>query len=194
MRVAIVKYNAGNTGSVSNALNRLGIEPVITDAPAEIKSADRVIFPGVGEASTAMTYLIETGLDQIFRSLKQPVLGICLGMQLLCEHSEENDTECLGIIPGNVKRLPDDRLKAPHMGWNTTNGMRGPLFDGVDDETYFYFIHGYFVEATEAATGRCTYGESFTAAVQKDNFYGVQFHPEKSGAAGERLLANFLNL
>ena len=194
MRVAIVKYNAGNTGSVSNALNRLGIEPVITDAPAEITSADRVIFPGVGEASTAMTYLIETGLDQVFRSLKQPVLGICLGMQLLCEHSDENDTECLGIIPGNVKRFPDDRLKVPHMGWNTTNGMQGPLFDGVDEDTYFYFIHGYFVEATEAATARCTYGKGFTAAVQKDNFYGVQFHPEKSGAAGERLLANFLNL
>jgi len=194
MRVAIIKYNAGNTGSVRNALTRLGIEPVITDVPDEIVSAERVIFPGVGEASTAMKYLVETGLDRVFSSLTQPVLGICLGMQLMCEYSEENDTKCLGLIPGRVTRFSGVELKVPHMGWNTTHDLRGPVFAGMDEGTYFYYIHGYFVKSTGAMTASCTYGEAFAAAIQKDNFFGVQFHPEKSGAAGERLLKNFLNL
>jgi imidazole glycerol-phosphate synthase subunit HisH len=194
VRVAIVKYNAGNTASVANALRRLGVEPVITDDPEELRLANKVIFPGVGEASTAMAHLRDRRLDEVIGSLTQPVLGICLGMQLLCAHSEENDSDCLGLIPDNVLRFAGDGLKVPHIGWNSIDDLRGPLFEGVPGGSYVYFVHGYYVENGEATTATCSYGPTFSAAVELGNFHAVQFHPEKSGAAGEKILSNFLNL
>ncbi len=208
MKTAIIKYNAGNIQSVLNALERLGVEAILTDDPVEFRSADRVIFPGVGEASTAMRYLRERGLDAVIRSLTQPVLGICLGMQLLGEHSEEKDTECLGIVPARVRRLPNfdqngERLKVPHVGWNTavpytsdrvtqsypvTNGR----FDHLPENPFFYFVHSFAMELNEATIAQTEYGIPFSSAVQWRNFYGVQFHPEKSAGAGEQLLRNFL--
>ena len=210
LKTAIIKYNAGNIQSVVNALQRLGVEAILTDDPAEIRSAERVIFPGVGEASTAMQYLRERGLDEVIRALEQPVLGICLGMQLLGTHSEENDTVCLGIVPAGVKKLTGltptgERLKVPHVGWNTivasqndglnwsqpaTNG----LLDGLSLNSYFYFVHSFAMELNEATIAKTAYGEAFSSAVQWRNFYGVQFHPEKSAEAGEQLLGNFLGL
>lgn len=192
--VAIVKYNAGNTASVSNALRRIGVDPVITDDPEVLRTAEKVIFPGVGEASTAMAHLRERRLDEVIRSLTQPVLGICLGMQLLCAHSEENDSGCLGLIPDNVRRFAGDGLKVPHIGWNSIDDLRGPLFEGVPEGSYVYFVHGYYVEKGDAATATCTYGTAFSAAIELGNFHAVQFHPEKSGAIGERILGNFLKL
>ncbi len=194
MKVAIVKYNAGNIASVQNALGRLGIESEVTDDADILSGADKVIFPGVGEASTAMQYLYERGLDTVIKSLTQPVLGICLGMQLLCSHSEENDTACLGIFPNKVKRFVSDDLKIPHMGWNTISNLRQPIFAGADEDSYVYFVHGYYVEMSDESTAMCNYGINFAAAIQNENFYAVQFHPEKSGAVGERILENFLNL
>ena len=194
MRVAIVKYNAGNTASVANALKRLGVEPVVTDAADELRSADRVIFPGVGEASTAMQYLRAHGLDTTVKMLTQPVLGICLGMQLLSSHSEENDTDCLGIFPNKVKRFVSDNFKVPHMGWNTISHLQEPMFAGVDENAYVYFVHGYYVETSDEAIAMCCYGLDFATAIRHENFYAVQFHPEKSGVVGERILENFLNL
>ncbi len=194
MKVAIIKYNAGNTASVSNALERIGVEPVISDDPEILRSADRVIFPGVGEASTAMDYLRERGLDVVIRSLRQPVLGICLGMQLMCRSSEENETECLGIFPLAVRKFADRALKVPHIGWNTITDLSSPLFDGLGHDRYVYFVHGYYVECGEQANATCTYGETFSAAINDSNFYGVQFHPEKSGRVGSRILENFLEL
>lgn len=194
MKVAIVKYNAGNTASVANALRRLGVEPVITDDAEVLRAADKVIFPGVGEASTAMGYLRERGLDDTIRSLKQPVLGICLGMHLLCESSEENETECLGILPHRVRRFSHESLKVPHMGWNTISGVGSDLFAGFDEGEHFYFVHGYFVEPGDETIAICSYGEEFSAGVAHENFYAVQFHPEKSGVAGELLLENFLKI
>lgn len=194
MKVAIVKYNAGNVASVQNALGRLGVESVVSDDADVLRRADKVIFPGVGEASTAMRYLRERNLDDVIKSLTQPVLGICLGMQLLCLHSEENDTKCLGIFPNRVKRFADANLKVPHMGWNTISGLRLPLFAEVADGSYAYFVHGYYVETSENSAASCEYGADFAAAIQKANFYAVQFHPEKSGVAGTRILENFLNL
>lgn len=192
MKVAVVRYNAGNTGSVTNALRRLGIEPLVTSDAGELRSADRVIFPGVGEASSAMRSLRANGLDRVLPALKQPVLGICLGMQLLCESSEENSTRCLGIVPAKVRRFEPAGLKVPHMGWNTIEGLSGPLFNGVAEGSYVYFVHGYFVEDCAAASARCEYGVTFTAALRMKNFYATQFHSEKSGPVGERILANFL--
>ena len=194
MRTAIIRYNAGNTASVANALKRIGVEPVITDEASLLRSADNVIFPGVGEASSAMRYLRERRLDDTIRSLKQPVLGICLGMQLLCVSSEENATTCLGLVPYRVRQFRPGELKVPHMGWNTVSEFRSPLFNGINEDEYFYFVHGYFVEHNRHVAAACTYGEKFTAAIALENFYGVQFHPEKSGDAGRRLLENFLNL
>lgn len=194
MRVAIVKYNAGNTASVVNALDRLGVEPMVTDDPEGLRSADKVIFPGVGEASTAMKYLCERGLDSVIRSLTQPVLGICLGMQLMCESSEENDTECLGIMPHRVRRFESDILKIPHIGWNRISELDSRLFLGVENDERVYFVHGYYVETGEDTTATCVYGHRFSAAVSRDNFHAIQFHPEKSGAVGERILENFLKL
>lgn len=195
MKTAIIKYNAGNIQSVLNALERLGVAAILTDDPAEIRSAERVIFPGVGEASTAMRYLRERGLDEVIRSLTQPVLGICLGMQLLGKHSEENDTECLGIVPARVRKLPSGAgLKVPHVGWNTMQFTDNQLFENLPQTPFFYFVHSFAMELHEATIAQTDYGEAFSSAVQWRNFYGVQFHPEKSAAAGEQLLRNFLNL
>ncbi len=194
MKVAIVKYNAGNTAAVANALERLGVEPVITDDGVTLRGADRVIFPGVGEASTAMAYLQELGLDEVIPSLKQPVLGICLGMQLLCESSEENDTRCLGVFPYRVRKFSSERVKVPHVGWNTIDVADSPLFGGMTGDQYVYFVHGYYVETGEQTTATCTYAELFSAGIGHANFYGVQFHPEKSGAVGQLILENFLRL
>lgn len=194
MNVAIVKYNAGNTASVVNAFRRLGVEPVVTGDPQELASADKVIFPGVGEASTAMEYLKANGLDETIRALRQPFLGICLGMHLLCEVTEENDAECLGLIPRRVRRFPSNELKVPQIGWNRLTGLESPLFDGVMEGSYVYFVHGYFVEAGAETIAAADYGRRFSAAVRHENFYAVQFHPERSGPVGRRVIENFLNL
>ncbi|WP_456442154.1 imidazole glycerol phosphate synthase subunit HisH [Caldithrix abyssi] len=193
MKVAIVQYNAGNIHSVVLALQRLGIEPQVTDDPAYLQNADRVIFPGVGEASTAMRYLKAHGLDDILRRLKQPVLGICLGLQLLCQHSQENDTPGLGIFPVEVRRFPPED-KVPHMGWNSVSNLKGALFRGVPEESFVYFVHGYYAELSPFTIARSDYILPFSAALQKDNFFAVQFHPEKSGKVGEQILKNFLEI
>jgi glutamine amidotransferase len=194
MRLAIVKYNAGNIRSVVNAVRRLGIEPLVTDDAAELSGADRIIFPGVGEAGSAMEYLRTRGLDVAIRSVPQPVLAICLGMQLMCDRSEENDTQCLGILPYTVKRFANDALKVPQMGWNTIRDLASPLFEGVLEDERLYFVHSYFVESCEQTIAVAEYGSKFSAAIQRDNFFGVQFHPEKSGPAGAKILENFLKL
>jgi len=194
MQIAIVKYNAGNVESVKNALNRLGIEPTLTDDAEILQSADKVIFPGVGEASSAMNYLRERNLDAVVKSLRQPVLGICLGMQLLCEISDENKTRCLGILPYRVKKFAPDELKVPQMGWNNIFGLRSALFTGIDEDSYVYFVHSYYVEAGKETIAACDYGVKFSAAVRYENFYAVQFHAEKSGTVGAKILENFLKI
>lgn len=194
MRVAIVKYNAGNTVSVANALHRLGVEPVVTDSADDLRSADKVIFPGVGEASTAMAYLRERSLDEVITSLTQPVLGVCLGMQLMCSYSEENETDCLGILPYRVRRFESDTLKVPHTGWNRITNLKSLLFDGVDEGSHVYFVHGYYVETGVDTTAATEYGIGFSAGVDRDNFHAIQFHPEKSGEIGARILENFLKI
>lgn len=194
MNIAIVRYNAGNIGSVTNALLRMGIEPEVTSDPERLRTADKVIFPGVGEASSAMKSLRENGLDRLIPELKRPVLCICLGMQLLCERSEENSTECLGIVPAWVRKFDSSRLKVPHIGWNTIGELEGPLFEGIDERSHFYFVHGFFVEECVEAAAVCDYGGNFTAALRKDNFFATQFHPEKSGPLGERVLRNFVEM
>jgi glutamine amidotransferase len=194
MKVAIVKYNSGNTQSVKSSLNRLGVEPIITDDPLTLKAADKVIFPGVGEASTAMQYLGRTNLDACIKNLEQPVLGICLGMQLLCTASEENQTECLAILPYTAERFRGASLKVPHVGWNNIVGLRGPLFEGVSENAHAYFVHSFFVPRGQHTIAGSFYGLEFSGAVACDNFYGVQFHPEKSGRIGARILENFLKI
>ena len=196
MKVAIIKYNAGNIFSVDYALRRLGVEPVITADAEELTGADKVIFPGVGEAATTMDYLRRTGLDQLIKDLKQPVLGICLGMQLMCSRSEEGDVDCLGIFQTDVKRFHPQQHedKVPHMGWNTLTETRGDLFKGFDKEEFVYFVHSFYVPVNECTAAQAQYIHPFSAAIQKDNFYATQFHPEKSGKTGERILTNFLNL
>ncbi len=196
MKIAVVKYNAGNIQSVLFALERLGHRAVWTDDPQVLRNADRVIFPGVGEASSAMQYLRERGLDEVLRSLQQPVLGICLGLQLFCRHSEENDTACLGIFDVAVRRFqppPDIPLKVPHMGWNKLYHLRGALFGNLEEESFVYFVHSFYALQTPLAIAVSEYGIPFSSALQRDNFYAVQFHPEKSGAAGQQILENFLN-
>lgn len=193
MKVVIIKYNAGNIRSVLFALDRIGVQAVVTDNADEIRSADRVIFPGVGEASSAMSYLREKGLDTLIPSLNQPVLGICLGMQLMCSTSEENGTDCLGIFPMTVQKFPEDKgLKVPQIGWNTISDLQSGLFSRVEESTYVYFVHGYFVPQSEFTIATATYTHPYSAAICKDNFMAVQFHPEKSGDAGEQILRNFL--
>jgi imidazole glycerol-phosphate synthase subunit HisH len=192
MKTAIVRYNAGNVASVTNALRRLGVEPVLTDDPEELRAADRVIFPGVGEASSAMAHLRERGLDEVIRNLSQPVLGICLGMQLLCGFSEENSTPCLGILPYTVRRFESETLKVPQMGWNSISNLKTDLFEGVAENSHVYFVHGYYVESGPQTIATCDYTLPFSAAVRAGNFQAVQFHAEKSGEVGERILANFL--
>lgn len=194
MKVAIVKYNAGNVESVKNALNRLGIEPILTDEAEALQSADKVIFPGVGEASTAMNYLRERNLDEIIKNLTRPVLGVCLGMQLLCEFSDENDTECFGILPYRVRRFQSENLKIPQMGWNNIFELKGDLFKGVAENSYVYFVHSFYVESGAETVAACDYGVKFSAAVRHENFYAVQFHTEKSGKIGEQILENFLGI
>jgi len=191
MKIAIIKYNAGNIKSVSNALNRLNVEHSITDNPDEILAADKVIFPGVGEASTTMDYLGKKNLDLLIRELKQPVLGICLGMQLMCRHSEEGDTTCLGIFDLPVKKF-DTELKIPHMGWNSLADVKPPLMDASLEGQFVYFVHSYYVPVAEETAAVSHYGIPFSAALQKNNFYATQFHPEKSGSVGESILKNFL--
>jgi imidazole glycerol-phosphate synthase subunit HisH len=194
MKVAIVKYNAGNNRSVQNALDRLGVASILTDDDGILRTADKVIFPGVGEASSAMTYLRQKNLDNVIRSLTQPVLGICLGMQLLCESSEENDTACLGILPYRVKRFTNDKIKVPHMGWNAITGLRSQLFSDVPENSYVYFVHGFYIGPGMETMAAANYSAKFSAAMKHKNFYAVQFHPEKSGAVGEKILGNFLDL
>ena len=199
MRVAIIKYNAGNIQSVDYALKRLGIEASVTADHQEIQSADKVIFPGVGEASTTMAYLRNQGLDKLIIGLKQPVLGICLGLQLMCHHSEEGDVDCLGIFDETVRKFilqPSQMpgMKIPHMGWNTITGLKSNLFDTSLEGEYCYFVHSFYATVGADTAATCSYPEPFSAALQKDNFYAVQFHPEKSGAIGSKILENFLNL
>ncbi len=193
MKTVIIKYNAGNIRSVTFALERLGVVPVISDDTAEIMSADNVIFPGVGEAGSAMKYLRSQNMDQVIRSLKQPVLGICLGMQLLCDYSEEGDTKCIGIFDQKIKKFQGN-FKVPQVGWNTIFDVKDDLFKGVDENEYMYFVHGYYAELSAYTIAKADYGGEYSAALRKDNFYGVQFHPEKSCAAGQKILENFLTL
>ncbi|RKQ49284.1 imidazole glycerol phosphate synthase subunit HisH [Roseivirga pacifica] len=193
MNVVIIDYNAGNTQSVIYALNRLGVEPVLSADQEVIQAADKVIFPGVGEASTAMSFLKERKLDEVIKSLKQPVFGVCLGLQLLCKHSEENDTDCLGIFDINVKKF-EPKLKVPQMGWNNLEAMNSPLFDGLNEAPYVYYVHSYYAELSEYTIAETNYVNRFSAALNKDNFYALQAHPEKSGKVGEQILKNFLSL
>ncbi|HMJ68070.1 MAG TPA: imidazole glycerol phosphate synthase subunit HisH [Cyclobacteriaceae bacterium] len=194
MKVAVVKYNAGNIQSVSYALERMGIDFEVTPDPEKIMGADKVIFPGVGEASTTMNYLRASNLDKLITDLKQPVLGICLGMQLLCKHSDENNTKCLGIFDEVVKRFePAPEFKVPHMGWNSLSGVRDWI-DGDLNEKYVYFVHSYYVPVNSNTVAQTNYVVPFSAAMRKNNFHAVQFHPEKSAEAGEQILKAFLKL
>lgn len=199
MNIVIIKYNAGNIESVSNALNRIGIKAEITADHDKIRKADKVIFPGVGEASSTMDYLRKYQLDKLIISLKQPVLGICLGLQLMCSYSEENDTKCLGIFDEKVMRFmpkPGKEFvtKVPHMGWNAISNLKSKLFTEDIENQYVYFVHSYFAGIGEHTVATCNYITPFSAALQKDNFYATQFHPEKSGSVGARILENFVKL
>ncbi|MGM0580455.1 MAG: imidazole glycerol phosphate synthase subunit HisH [Bacteroidota bacterium] len=191
MEVAIIKYNAGNIKSVMLALKRLGIEGNLTDNPDEILAADRVIFPGQGEAKSAMKYLKERGLDIVIQSIEKPFLGICLGLQLLCSHSEEGDTECLGIFDAKVKKFTNE-LKVPHMGWNIGSLSDDVIFNGIKSPAYFYFVHSYYAELCDQTISQTEYMLPFSNVLRKDNFYAIQPHPEKSAEAGEQFLKNFL--
>lgn len=199
MKLVIIKYNAGNIQSVLYALERIGVEAIVTDDESLIRSADKVIFPGVGEASTAMNYLKERGLDIIIKSLTQPVLGICLGMQLMCAYSEENDTSCLGIFDEQVKKFNPDmkeqaELKVPQIGWNNIFDLKTDLFKGLKENSYCYFVHGYYAAKGEHTIATTNYVLPYSAALHRNNFYGVQFHPEKSASVGEQILKNFIQL
>ena len=196
MQVAIVKYNAGNIYSVVNALKRLGIDPLLTDDPELLGKADRVLFPGQGEAKGAMEYLKARKLDELIRNLKQPVFGICVGQQLLCRHSEEGDVDCIGIFDAPVVRFRPERHedKVPCMGWNKLYDTKSPLMEGLGDDPYVYFVHSYYVPLCEETIATADYILPYSASMHKDNFYTCQFHPEKSGTVGERILRNFLDL
>jgi imidazole glycerol-phosphate synthase subunit HisH len=191
--IAIIKYNAGNIQSVQNALNRLGYDSVITDDADTILNAQKVIFPGVGEASSAMQYLNERGLDEVIKSITQPFLGICLGLQLMCNQTEEGDTKCLGIFDTDVKLLPPDE-KVPHMGWNNFETLNGKLLKGLNLEDDVYYVHSYYAELSKETVASCNYIKPFSSALQKNNFYATQFHPEKSADIGEQILKNFCTL
>ena len=196
MGVAVVKYNAGNIRSVDYALKCLGVEAVITADEAVLRAADKVIFPGVGEAETTMSFLRAVGMDKLIKELRQPVLGICLGMQLMCRHSEEGDVDCLGIFDTDVKRFISQRHedKVPHMGWNTITRTNSGLFKGFTKEEFVYFVHSFYVPVNDCTAAVTDYIHPFSAALHKDNYYATQFHPEKSGSVGERILRNFLEL
>ena len=191
--IAIIDYVAGNVKSVENAVQKLGFETINTSGFEEIRNAEKVIFPGVGEASTAMKYLKQKNLEKLIPTLKQPFLGICLGQQLLCDFSEEGATKCLGIFDLKVKEFPSTDI-VPHMGWNNLQKLQGPLFEGISEADNFYFVHSYYCEVGEFTTSECDYILPFSATLQKDNFYGTQFHPEKSGDVGSKILENFLKL
>ena len=195
MKLVIVKYNAGNIQSVLYALERIGVEATVTDDFEKIKAADKVIFPGVGEASSAMRYLKERGLDEVLKTLTQPVLGICLGMQLMCKYSEENNTECLGIFDETVRHfsppLGDGGIKVPQIGWNNIYDLKTNLFKGLADNSYCYFVHGYYAALGEHTIATTDYVQPYSSGLHKNNFYGVQFHPEKSATVGEQILKNF---
>ncbi|WP_143307843.1 imidazole glycerol phosphate synthase subunit HisH [Chitinophaga vietnamensis] len=197
MKTVIIKYNAGNIRSVQFALERLGVTGIVTDDKEEILSADKVIFPGVGEASTAMRYLEERKLDQVIKNLQQPVLGICLGMQLMCRYSEENDTACMGIFDTDVKKFlspVENLLKIPQIGWNNITGLHSVIFEHVPENAYMYFVHSYYAALGADTVAISNYVINYSSALQKDNFYAVQFHPEKSAEAGSKIIENFLNL
>jgi glutamine amidotransferase len=196
MKTVIIKYNAGNIQSVLYALERIGVSALVTDSIQEIQTADKVIFPGVGEASSAMQYLRERNLDKLIINLKQPVLGICLGMQLMCTHSTENDTTCLGIFEEHVKQFEtsDPTIKVPQIGWNTIAELKTPLFNGTSENSYAYFVHGYYAAKGKHTIATTQYIQEYSSALNKDNFYGVQFHPEKSALVGEQIIQNFLSL
>lgn len=196
MKVSIIKYNAGNIFSVINAVKRLGIEPLWTDDAEEIASSDRIIFPGQGEASNAMNYLREHKLDTLIADLKQPVLGICIGQQLLCKHSEEGDTDCIGVFPIKVRRFQPTmhEQKVPCMGWNALHNLKSPLFKGLTERDYVYFVHSYYCEMCDYTAATADYILPYSAALHKDNFYATQFHPEKSGMVGHQIIKNFIDL
>ena len=195
MEIAIIKYNAGNVASVMYALDRMGQNYQLTDDPEQIKKADKVIFPGVGEASTAMAYLKEKGLDQVIKGLKQPVLATCIGMQLLCKHSEEGNVDCIGVFDVEVKKFISKDLKIPHVGWNSiVQKGENPLMKGLKEEEFVYFVHSFYAPVNQYTTAVCEYEQPFSAMLQKDNFYAAQFHAEISGKAGEQILKNFLAL
>lgn len=193
MNIGIVSYGAGNVASVQNALDRLGMKSFISDDKLALKKAEKLIFPGVGHAGHAMENLSRKGLDQLLKDFKGPVLGICLGMQLMGKESEEGPTKGLGLLDFDVKRFRISE-KIPHMGWNTVEAIDNPLFEGIPQGSYFYFVHGYYAEMDSSTIATATYEIPFTAAIIKDNYFGVQFHPEKSGEAGARLLQNFIQL
>jgi imidazole glycerol-phosphate synthase subunit HisH len=194
MNIAIIKYNAGNIQSVLFALERIGIAATVTDEPDIIRAADAVIFPGVGEASTAMAYLRERGLDLLIKDLQQPVLGICLGMQLMCRHSAENNTDCLGIFPQQVLLFPHEANKVPQIGWNNIGSLRSPLFKDIAENAYCYFVHSYYAALGEDTIATTNYCLPYSSALHKNNFYGVQFHPEKSATIGQTILKNFIDI
>lgn len=199
MNLVIIKYNAGNIASVNNALQRLGVTAEITGDHEKIKAADKVIFPGVGEASTTMSYLKKEGLDILIPSLTQPVLGICLGLQLMCSYSEEGDTDCLGIFDEKVKHFVPEKgmeyiTKVPHMGWNQINNLKSDIFDSSIENEYVYFVHSYYAAVGEHTAAICNYINPFSAALHRDNFFATQFHPEKSGTVGARILERFLKI
>jgi glutamine amidotransferase len=196
MNITIVQYNAGNIQSVLYALERLGVSATVTDDPAMIQTSDKVIFPGVGEASTAMAYLKSRNLDQLIVTLKQPVLGICLGMQLMCQHSEENNTNCLGIFEEQVLafKATENKIKVPQIGWNTISNLKTELFNNVPENSFAYFVHGFYAGLGDNTIATTDYIQPYSSALQKNNFYGVQFHPEKSAAIGEQIIQNFLGL
>ena len=196
MQVAILKYNAGNICSVVNALKRVGCNPIVTDNVETLLCADRIIFPGQGAAGTTMKYLLEHGLDNVICNLKQPVLGICIGQQLLCRHSDEDNTDCLGIFPVDIKKFEPKQHdeKVPAMGWNNISNLKSPLFNGLKDGDFAYFVHSYYAPLCDYTIATAAYVQPFSAALHKDNFYATQFHPEKSGKVGEQILEKFLNI
>jgi len=193
VKVAILKYSAGNIRSVLNAMHRLNVKPIVTNDPKEIKQADKLIFPGVGEASSAMRYLKERKLDELILSLKQPVLGICLGLQLMCSQTNEGNTRCLNIFDNEVIRFPQID-KVPHVGWNKITGLKGELFKGIEEGSHVYFVHSFAAEESREQICSTHYIIPFASALQKDNFYATQFHPEKSGDVGQKILKNFVEL
>ena len=193
MKLVIINYGAGNIKSIQFAFKRLGVDAVLSDNPEEIMAADKIIFPGVGEASTAMKMLRESGLDKLIPTLKQPVLGICLGMQLLCNYTEEGNTKGIGIFQTDVKRFSND-VKVPQMGWNVIKNLKSKLFLGIKENEYMYLVHSYYAEHCNETIAKTDYGINYASALQHENFYGVQFHPEKSGIEGQKILKNFLEL